>query len=190
MPENDNPYRLNDDVAPTAYMIRLAPDLRDFSTTGSVTIDVQVRRGSDAITLNLKDIELIDAVLTDAAGVMSMTSHDMDDLHETCTLRFPRAAVEGPATLDIAFRGEVNDGLHGLYRATYVDPEGSTQVLAATQCQDTHARSVFPCWDEPAFKATFQMELTVAEDLQAYANGAEVERDVADVPCCVRSWSV
>lgn len=177
MPENDNPYRLNDDVAPTAYMIRLAPDLRDFSTTGSVTIDVQVRRGSDAITLNLKDIELIDAVLTDAAGVMSMTSHDMDDLHETCTLRFPRAAVEGAATLDIAFRGEVNDGLHGLYRATYVDPEGSTQVLAATQCQDTHARSVFPCWDEPAFKATFQIELTVAEDLQAYANGAEVERE-------------
>ena len=181
MTASSNPYRLHDDVVPNAYLIRLAPDLSTFTTEGSVTINIDVRRSSETVTLNLVDLDLEEVVLTDALGAMTMLDHEQDEVHQTASLRFPRAISEGPATLDIAFRGTINDGLHGLYRATYLDPRGTTQVLAATQCQDTHARSVFPCWDEPSFKATFQMELTVDADLQAYANGAETDRvDLGD----------
>lgn len=181
MAEAPNPYRLNDDVVPRSYAIKLEVDLTTFQTSGSVSVQLDVHRSSSEIMLNLLDLEVDSAMLHDAEGAMPMEEHSLHSTYQTATLHFPRAVAEGPATLEMHFRGRVNDGLHGLYRASYVDPDGVTQVLAATQCQDTHARSVFPCWDEPAFKATYALELTVAEDLQAYANGAEVERvDLGD----------
>lgn len=181
MSKPSNPYRLHDDVIPNAYDIRIDANLETFQTTGAVTIALDVQRSSNSITLNLLDIEIDEASLTDSEGQMVMVDFHLHETYETAELRFPRAIATGPATLDIAYRGHINDGLHGLYRASYVDPDGNTQVLAATQCQDTHARSVFPCWDEPAFKATYALELTVAEDLQAYGNGAELNRvDLGD----------
>ena len=54
----------------------------------------------------------------------------------------------------------------GFYRSAYPAPDGSgeTRHMAVTQFEPTDARRCFPCWDEPAIKATFQMALTVPTD--------------------------
>ena len=68
-------------------------------------------------------------------------------------------------------------GLLGYYRSTYVDTTGTERVLAATQFEAPHARRAFPCFDEPEFKATFDVTLVVAEGLLAISNGPEIGRE-------------
>jgi puromycin-sensitive aminopeptidase len=65
----------------------------------------------------------------------------------------------------------LNDKLRGFYRSTYVDDDGTEQVIATTQMQATDCRRAFPCWDEPEFKAVFAITLDVADDLTAISNG-------------------
>ncbi len=44
------------------------------------------------------------------------------------------------------------------------------KYFAVTQFEATDARRCFPCWDEPAIKARFDITLTVAEDKVALSN--------------------
>ena len=92
-------------------------------------------------------------------------------------LRFPTIVPAGPATLSLRYRGKLADDLRGFYRAVATGADGSRLVIAATQCEATDARRVFPGWDEPEFKAVFAVTLVVDEGLQAYSNGREVSSE-------------
>ena len=63
--------------------------------------------------------------------------------------------------LVLEFRGELNDKMHGFYRSTYTKRDGTEGFMAASQLESTYAREVFPCLDEPALKATFDVVLRV-----------------------------
>ena len=101
-----------------------------------------------------------------------------DPESERLVLTDPAGAGFGPgaARLDISFSGALNDQLRGFYRSTYTDDAGRTRTIAATQFQSTDARRAFPCWDEPAFKATFEAALVVDDALLAVSNTAETGR--------------
>ena len=71
----------------------------------------------------------------------------------------------------------LNDQLHGFYRSTYTDDAGDTHTIATTQFESTDARRAFPCFDEPALKATFATTLLVDEGLLAVSNTAETGRE-------------
>src|SRR3569832_72526 len=69
---------------------------------------------------------------------------------ETVTLVFPAPLPAGTATLHLTWSGRFRPGLRGLYRAGRI---------AVTQFEAADARRVFPCFDEPAFKATWDLTL-------------------------------
>ena len=73
------------------------------------------------------------------------------------------------------FTGTLNDRLVGFYRSEYQDNEGRTRHLATTQFEATDARRAFPCWDEPARKAVFDVTLVFDDSLQAVSNTPIVE---------------
>jgi aminopeptidase N len=57
----------------------------------------------------------------------------------------------------------------GFYKSSYTDG-AETKYLAATQFESTHARRAFPCFDEPALKATFTVTLTCPKTYTAKSN--------------------
>ncbi|HSM43722.1 MAG TPA: M1 family metallopeptidase, partial [Acidimicrobiia bacterium] len=173
----DNPFRLPRHVAPGHYDIRLELDLETFTFQGSVGIDLEVREATDSLILNSAEIEIKSASLSDG-GVISEIAYDEE--MERATLSLGSTMEPGPYRLEIEHSGVINDQLRGLYRSVYRDADGEEHPLATSQCQSTDARRVFPCWDEPDFKATYQTTMVVAHGLEAYSNTSELERVMLD----------
>jgi len=173
----DNPFRLPRHTAPTHYEIRLDLDLETFTFTGSVDIELEVRESTDTLVLNAAEVEIKSATLSEGT---SITEIAYDDEMERATLGLERELAPGSYRLRIEHSGIINDQLRGLYRSVYRDPQGIEHTLATSQCQATDARRIFPCWDEPDFKATYQTTLVVAAGLEAYSNTSELERNQLD----------
>jgi puromycin-sensitive aminopeptidase len=179
-PTDDTPaYRLPTSVRPHAYRLVLTPDLPAATFAGDVEIDLTVDRPVTSITLNAAELEITSAELNDgdpdSGYALAPTSIDLDPDEERVTLVFAGTIDPGPATLHLSFTGILNDKLHGFYRSTFTDDNGTEHVIATTQMESTDARRAFPCWDEPELKATFEVTLVVDDALAAYSNGSVID---------------
>ncbi|MDE2281383.1 MAG: M1 family metallopeptidase [Actinomycetales bacterium] len=170
-----NPFRLPRTIVPRAYRIFLTPDLEGATFTGRVEIDVEVTEPVERVTMHAKNLVLGPATLTGQGTSRRSDEPAFDETYETVTFAFAETIPDGPATLEIAFSGVLNDQLAGFYRSTYTDDAGVAHVIATTQFEQSDARQAFPCWDEPSFKATYQVNLTVPSHLAAISNSPEVE---------------
>jgi puromycin-sensitive aminopeptidase len=168
------PYRLPETVVPDRYEIRLVPDLASATFTGDETVLINVREPVREIVFNAIELALHEAVISNDGGESIRGTISMDEPNERAAVALPRTLSPGRWRLRLAFSGILNDKLHGFYRSTYKDQSGRTKVLATTQFESTDARRAFPCWDEPAFKAVFQVALVVDQGLTAISNAAVV----------------
>ena len=168
-PGPTDPYRLPRTVVPERYEIRLEPDLERFTFAGEEMVTVTVHEPVTEIVLNAAELQIQQVSIRGAAGVTLKGEATLDEPAERARLTFPEPLAPGPWRLSLSFTGILNDRLHGFYRSTYKGPEGD-KILAATQFEATDARRAFPCWDEPAFKAVFQVTLVVPESLQVVSN--------------------
>ncbi|XP_026149729.1 aminopeptidase N-like [Mastacembelus armatus] len=85
-----------------------------------------------------------------------------------------RLAVGATYVLHTEFLGELADNLEGFYRSEYVE-DGVKKVVATSQMQATYARKTFPCFDEPAMKALFNIIIIHNQGTVALSNGREIE---------------
>src|SRR5690242_10315824 len=171
-------HRLPSNVVPQRYEISLIPDLRAFTFSGEELVNVRVVSATADVVLNALELE-IERLSAERGGVTVAGKAVMEPAHERARLTFERALEPGDWTLRIAFRGILNDKLHGFYRSTYKDARGNTHLVASTQFEATDARRAIPCWDEPALKARFKVRLVIDEGLSAFSNaGVENERSL------------
>ncbi len=170
MTTESNPYRLDRTLVPSAYRIFITPDLENATFAGRVEIDVDIAEPTTEVKLNAVELDLGAATLTAVGTAHRSIDLRLDEEYEVATYTFDSELPVGSAVLEIAFDGILNDQLHGFYRSTYTDPSGAKHTIATTQFENTDARRAFPCWDEPAFKATYQVTLTVPSHLAAYSN--------------------
>ena len=173
MEESD--YRLPRTVVPRRYELVIEPDLDAATFSGEETVAVEVVEPTGSIVLNVKELDVSEAWVT-VAGERVDAEVSLDPERERATLTLAREVAAGDATVHARFAGVLNDKLTGFYRSTFVDAEGTTRTIGTTQFEATDARMAFPCWDEPDFKAVFEVTLVVAEDLLAISNAAEVDR--------------
>jgi len=169
-----NPYRLPRTVVPSNYQIHLTPDLEKFTFDGRVEIDLDINESVTSFALNAKELELSGASVTVAGQTYVSGAPSFDEEYETATFTFDAALPTGAAVATITFTGILNDQLHGFYRSTYTDNNGVSHTIATTQFESHDARKAFPCWDEPAFKATYEVTLVVPSHLAAYSNSAVI----------------
>ena len=167
---DDARYRLPTGVVPVAYRLRFEPNLDAATFTGSVEVDVDVATATEVILLNAIELELDGASAVLADGTSALATVSLDAELERATLGFDAPIPAGPAVLRMGFSGILNDRLVGFYRSTFRDEAGEEHTIATTQLCATDARRMFPCFDEPALKATFELTVVIPSDLSAYAN--------------------
>jgi puromycin-sensitive aminopeptidase len=92
----------------------------------------------------------------------------------TLTLTFDEELPLGDGQLTLKFKGILNSDMAGFYKCGYLDADGKKQIMSCTQFEALDARRAFPCWDEPAIKATFGITLIVPADLTALSNMPEI----------------
>ncbi len=80
-----------------------------------------------------------------------------------------RPIAAGEHRLVVTYRGRVNRSGEGLYRADY-RADGRPARMLATQLQAVNARMLFPGWDEPLFRASFDIEVTAPKGFQVLSN--------------------
>ena len=157
-------------VRPSKYTIKLEPDLDQFTFRGEENIAIEVVEATSEIVLNAIELQVATATLYKDGATIKATDIRLDTSQETVTLDFGQPVTLGKGELALTFTGILNDKLHGFYRSQYVGPEGDQRYLASTQFEATDARRAFPCWDEPAHKAIFEVTLVVPSGLKAISN--------------------
>ncbi|KAL9673485.1 hypothetical protein QQ045_029743 [Rhodiola kirilowii] len=146
--------RLPKFAVPKHYSIRLQPDLVLLKFNGSVEIEVDILERTES-----KQKQRL---------VRPVKMH-MDSKSQIIVLEFGEGLPIGVGVLGIKFSGKVNPEVEGLFWRPYT-VNGEERNMLATQFESIFARKCFPCWDEPAFKATFTMTLDVPSHLMALSN--------------------
>ena len=152
------------DVHPIRYALELVllPERDRFQ--GEVAIEVELYRPAEKIWLHALDLTTSDAWVEVAGGRVAATLEQVTP-SGLSRLAPARTLAAGRAKLHVAFEGAWSDRLPGLHR---VRARGAT--YAYTQLDAAEARRVFPGFDEPAFKAPFDVSLVVPEDAVAISN--------------------
>src|SRR6185295_2369925 len=160
------PGKLPKTVVPIHYAIELELDLENLKVSGSEVVDIEVREPTSRLTLNADDITLSRATIDDGAQLATISA---DAAAETVTLTFPKTLAAGRHKLAIAFSASIHKSGPGLYAVDYETDQGARRLLSS-HLAPGDARRVFPGWDEPAFKATFALTVTVPNSFQAIGN--------------------
>ena len=173
----DQSFRLPKTVKPSNYKISLTPDLTKFTFAGTVEIDVDVLEATSTVKINAKELVITAFSATNSAGTRLDGKISLDEETEIATISFDGTLGKGAWKLSAVFTGTLNDKLKGFYRSIWTDEQGKKHTIATTQFESTDARRAFPCFDEPEFKATFDVTLTVPEELTALSNGAIIKSE-------------
>jgi aminopeptidase N/puromycin-sensitive aminopeptidase len=147
--------RLPNTVLPAHYTLTLSPDLKAATFSGVESIDVTVKEPVSSITLNSAEIAF-QSVTVSASGKQQTATVALDKQKEQATFTFPAPLPAGKATLSIAYTGILNNELRGFYLS-----KTARRNYAVTQFEPTDARRAFPSFDEPAFKASYDVSLVV-----------------------------
>jgi aminopeptidase N len=156
--------RLPTVARPQHYTLQLAPDLQAATFTGEETIDLTLAQAVDSIALNAWQLKF-GAVTAQVGGKTLPAEVTLEPGLQQATFHFARKLPAGPVTLKIAYSGVLNGDLRGFYLS-----RTPKRNYAVTQFEPTDARRAFPSFDEPAYKATFDVSLIVSQGDTAIGN--------------------
>jgi aminopeptidase N/puromycin-sensitive aminopeptidase len=149
--------RLPEIAVPENYRLSFAPDFAKDNFDGNETIQIRLLKPTVKVVLNAAEIDFKDATIS-SGGVSQKARVFLDKEKEFATLVVQKEMPAGPATVQIQYSGVLNGQLRGFYSGKTSDGK----KYAVTQFEATDARRAFPSFDEPAYKATY--DITVIAD--------------------------
>lgn len=180
-------YRLPDSLIPDSYNVtlwpRLKPDADDmYIFTGHSAVIFKCKKETDLIVIHANKLNFTTflghyAKLSGLgeAAVPAIQRTWLEERTEYLVIQLnKKLTVEESYVLYTEFRGELADDLKGFYRSEYMD-NGKKKVVATSQMQATHARKAFPCFDEPAMKAVFNVTIIHDRGTVALSNSKRME---------------
>ena len=153
--------RFLDYFVPEKYKLNLAIDKSKKSIGGVVA----VRGIAKAKTIKFHAVNLkIESVLVDDKKTEFSCKNNVLEITEV---------TPGKHEIKIEYNGRLNENMQGAYLSTY-EYNGKTEIIVATQFESHYAREAFPCIDEPAAKAVFELTITAGKDDLILTNTPEV----------------
>ena len=157
--------RLPEVAAPENYKLTFTPNLEKATFDGDEAISVRVLKPTSEITLNAVDIDFHDVTVING-GTTQKAKVTLQKDREMVVLAVEKPLSVGPATVHITYAGILNSEMRGLYLGK--DDQG--RKYAASQFEATDARRAFPSFDEPDYKATFDVTAVADNGLVAISN--------------------
>jgi aminopeptidase N len=163
------PGKLSKSIVPTEYNIRIVPNVDARTFAGTEIIKIKVTEPVRQLVMNALELQVEGAMVDDqpiAAGALKLERQQ-----ELVTIRLPSELSPGDHAVGLIFTGKINQQGQGLFYATYQEEgTGDKKTLLGTQFEATDARRLFPCWDEPSFRARFQLTVVVPPTWSAVSN--------------------
>ena len=155
---------------PTHYAIRVEPNAEKLSFAATATIDVTVAQAMDALTLNAADLQFGAVSIKGEKGKALTGTAKVDADAQTVTLTFGKPLAAGKYVLTVAYTGIINTQANGLFALDYTDNAGAAKRALFTQFEAPDARRFVPSWDEPSYKATFDLTAVIPTGQLAVGN--------------------
>jgi aminopeptidase N len=169
------PGKLPKTIAPRHYVIHLEPDENQMTVDGAEAVEIEVLKPTRQIVLNAGDMKIWNATLSHS-GAREKLIPQADLAAQQVKFMAAQDLRPGPYTLSFCFRSPINTESRGLFLQHY-QANGRTETILATQMLPDKARLMFPCWDEPAFRATFQLSVKVDKKTSAVSNMPDVAEE-------------
>ena len=171
-------------VKPKHYKLEITPNFDSFRFGGNLIVDLEIIQDTSVIVCNSRDLEISSCFIKDNNGSCIGTTSIMYDTEKhTVSLHFPMELRISNTLqqLHLEFTGVHNDNMVGFYRSGYkLRGSDEQKYMLVTQFEAVDCRRCFPCWDEPALKATFSITMKVPANLTALSNMNVVEETVID----------
>ena len=164
------PTQLPRTAVPHHYAIIVTPHAERLAFDASVAIDLDVVQPTSALVLNAADLSFTSATLTPGGGATLAGRVAVDEAAETATVTFPAPLAPGAYRLQLVYSGKINTQANGLFALDYKNKEGAEARSLFTQFEAADARRFVPSWDEPDYKATWDLTARVPENETAVSN--------------------
>ncbi|KAJ0019205.1 hypothetical protein NQD34_006774 [Periophthalmus magnuspinnatus] len=151
--------RLPKSIFPVHYDLSIHPNLTTLDFTGVVRIELDVLEDTDMIVLHAKKMQVSNVFLFGPEGVKSLDVLEYPRFHQLALISDTVLTKGRKYEVHLEFAANLSDSFHGFYKGSYQTSSGEVRVLASTQFEATFARGAFPCFDEPAFKANFTIQI-------------------------------
>ncbi len=174
------PTQLPRNAIPHHYAITVTPHAERLSFDGSVAIDLEVVKPTAVLVLNAADMSFSSATISPGGGGTAQTGRvTLDPAAQTVTITFPATLPVGAYRLQFDYSGKINTQANGLFALDYKNAEGKDARSLFTQFEAADARRFVPSWDEPDYKAKWDLTVRVPASLMAVSNmPAAASRDL------------
>jgi hypothetical protein len=161
--------RLDPNIRPLSFRVELEldPSRKDF--IGRVEIDVQFAAATQKLELHAQGLSFDEVTLIDGTDRISSVDKGNDG-KGLAWFDFGRVLGPGKFTFSFSYRARFATGLEGAYKA-----RAGRRLAIFTQFEAIGARRVLPCFDEPGFKAPFEVTILAPAWATVIANGKEIE---------------
>jgi aminopeptidase N len=173
------PGHLPKNVVPLDYTVAIVPDALGADAgkrtlRGKESVKLLFREATATIQFNAIDMQF-HQIRLDGKPVKGSS---IDAKREIVTVTLAKPAAPGEHTLTLDYTAKIESGPRGLFAQPFKKPDGSKDILLSTQFEATDARRMFPCWDEPAFRSTFQLSTTTPAKWVSISNMPVAQRTV------------
>uniref|UniRef100_A0A4W3JRS9 Aminopeptidase n=1 Tax=Callorhinchus milii TaxID=7868 RepID=A0A4W3JRS9_CALMI len=169
-----NHSRLPSSLMPSHYQVEVWPRLEPgeggvYLFSGQVNVTLRCRLETRVVLIHSKELKY-SGVGISPRGAPAVQDTWVEAVNEFLVIELESDLQPGQDyTLQLNYSGQLVEEPTGLYISHYLD-QGINKILAVTQMEPTHARSVFPCFDEPHMKATFDIRLVHRSEFVALSN--------------------